>query len=125
MTVTLLAAMFSDGTIEAEPELKKELTELRLGMKEELVHNLAVLGEILSSPDVYSTKALDRIDADLSLRNTDTVRSTSEGGAQSAKNDLNSELKMLKQRQQRNGSAMQTQELLDLRGRIERRIARL
>lgn len=124
-TLTLLAAMFSDGTIEAEPDLKKELTELRLGMKEELVRNLAVLDEILSSPDVYSTKALDRIDANLSMRNSDIARSPSEGGAQSARDGLNSELKMLKQRQQRNGSALQMQELLDLKGRIERRIASL
>jgi hypothetical protein len=124
-TVTLLAAMFSDGTIEAEPDLKKELTELRLGMKEELIRHLALLDEIISSPDVYSTKALDRIDTNVSMRNVDTLRSSSESGAQEARTGLDSELRMIKQRQQRNGSAMQRQELLDLRGRIERRIARL
>ena len=124
-TLTLLAAMFSDGTIEAEPDLKKELTELRLGMKEELVRSLAVLDEIISSPDVYSPKALDRIDANLSFRNIDTARLPSEDGAQEARIGLTSELKRLKQRQQRNGNAMQRQELLDLKGRIERRIARL
>jgi cytochrome c556 len=123
--LTLLAAMFSDGSIEAEPDLKKELTELRLGMKKELVHNLARLDEILKSPDAYSTKAFDRIDANISSRNSDTVHSLSEEGAEQARNGLNSELKMLKQRQQPNGNAMQRQELLDLRGRIERRIARL
>ncbi len=124
-TVTVLAAMFSDGSIEAEPDLKRELTEERLGLKKELVRNLAILDEILSSADVYSTRALDRIEANVSSRNSDIVRSPSESGAQDARTAFSGELKMIKERQQRNGSAMQMQELLDLKGRMQRRIARL
>ena len=125
MTLTILAAMFTDGSIEAEPVLKKELSESRLGRKKELVRNLAVLDEILKSPDVYSTKALDHLEDNFSLRSNSDILSHSERGAQGAREELNSELKSLKAMQQRDGSAMQIQQLLDLRGRIERRIARL
>ena len=125
-TITILAAMFTDGTIEAEPVLKKELTEWRLGMKEELVRNLAALDEILSSPDVYSTEALDRLGSSLSLASDpDTVYSTSEIGARNVRETFKSQLQSLKERAQRNGNAMQRQRLVDLKSRIERRIASL
>ena len=124
-TLTVLGAMFTDGSIEAEPVLTKELREFRLGLKKELIRNLAVLDEILSSADVYSTKALDRLEDKFSFPSNSDALSNSERGVQSARDDLNSELKILRQRQQREGSAMQIQRLLDFRGRIERRIARL
>ena len=124
-TLTILGVMFADGTIEAEPVLKKELSESRLGLKKELIRNLAVLDEVLSSPDAYSKKGLDLLEDKFSLRGNAETRSHSESGAHSAREDLNSELKSLKQRQQREGSGMQIQQLLDLKGRIERRIARL
>lgn len=125
MTLTILAAMFADGSIEAEPVLKKELSETRLGLKKELIRNLAVLDEILGSPDAYSTKALDHLEDKFSFPSNSHALSNSESGVQSARNSLNSELKSLRQRQQHEGSAMQIQRLLDLRGRLERRIARL
>jgi hypothetical protein len=126
MTLTVLAAMFADGSIEAEPVLKSELSEWRLGLKKELVRGLKVLDEMLDSPDVNTTKALDRLDSRLSLPlDSDTSHSYSDSGTRDARNSFNSAIHSLRERQQRHGSLMQRQRLLDLKGRIERRIASL
>jgi hypothetical protein len=124
--VTILAAMFADGSIEADPVLKTELTEWRIALKKELARGLAALDEILGSPDVYTTKALDRLNSRLSLPlHSDTSHSHSDSGTRDARDSFNSAVQSLRERQQRHGSLMQRQRLLDLKGRIQRRIASL
>jgi hypothetical protein len=126
MKVTILAAMFADGSIEADPVLKTELSEWRLELKKELVRGLAVLDEVLGSSDVYTTKAMDRLDSRLSLSiDSATSHSYSTSGTRDARDSFNIEIQSLRERQQRHGTVMQRQRLLDLKGRIERRIASL
>jgi hypothetical protein len=126
MTLTVLAAMFADGSIEAEPVLKTELTQWRLGIKKELARGLAELDAILNSPEVHTTKALDRLDSRLSLPlDSDKSQSQSDSGTQHARDSLNSDIQSLRERGQRHGSLMQRQRLLDLKARIERRMASL
>ena len=125
-TVTVLAAMFTDGSIEAEPTLKTELTEWRKGLKEELARGLTVLNEILASPDVYSIKALDRLESRLSRPfNSDEKHSHSERGSKDARDSFYLDIQSLRERRERNGSLMQRQRLLDLKAHLERRIASL
>ena len=125
-TLTILAAMFADGSIEADPALKTELTEWRLGLKKELARGLRELEAILDSPDVGTTTALDRLNSKISLPlDSDTSRSYSDSGTRDARNSFSSAIQSLRERQQRHGSLMQRQRLLDLKARIERRIASL
>jgi hypothetical protein len=126
MTITVLAAMFADGSIEAEPGLKSELAEWRAALKEELARGLIVLDEILASPDVYSTKALDRFEWRISRPlNSDKRHSHSDRGVKDARDSFYSDIQSLRERQQRNGTLMQRQRLLDLKAHLEKRIASL
>jgi len=126
MTLTILAAMFADGTIEADGVLKSELTEWRLGLKRELARGLLELNAILDSPDVFTAKALNRLDSRLSLPlDSDTHQSHLADGTRHARISFNSDSQSLRERAQHRGTAMQRQRLLDLKGRIERRIASL
>jgi hypothetical protein len=125
-TLTILAAMFADGSIEADPVLKTELSEWRLGLKKELARGLAALDEILASPDVNNIKALDKLDSQLSLPlDSHTSHWHSESGTRDARQSFSSDIQSLRERAQRHGALMQRQRLLDLKGRIERRIASL
>lgn len=126
MTLTILAAMFADGSIEADPLLKTELSEWRLGLKKELARGLTELDAILESPDVYTAQALDRLDSRLSLSlDSETGSSPLASGTRDARDSFNSAIQSLRERAQRHGTLMQRQRLLDLKGRIERRIASL
>lgn len=123
-TLTILAAMFADGSIEAEPVLKTELSEWRLGLKKELARGLNQLNAILESPDGDSTEALDRLSSRLSPSlDSDVVRSHSESGTRDARDSFTSHIQSLRERAQRNGTLRQRQRLLDLKASIERRIA--
>lgn len=126
ITLTILAAMFADGSIEADPILKSELTEWRLGLKRELARGLVELNALLDSPDVFTEEALDRLDSRFSLPlDSDTRQSHSTDGTRDARYSLKSDIQSIRERAQRRGTALQRQRLLDLKGRIERRIARL
>ncbi|MDQ2976560.1 MAG: hypothetical protein M3R69_14275 [Acidobacteriota bacterium] len=125
MTVNVLAAMFADGSIEAEPILKTELTEWRVGLKKELARGLAAMEEVLESPDVYTTETLDRLDSQLTPLHSDKIHSHSELGTENARDSFKSAIQSLRERQQREGPFMQRQRLLDLKARLERRIASL
>ena len=126
MTLTILAAMFADGHIEADAELKSELTEWRLGLKRELARGLVELNAIVDSPEVFTEEALNRLDSRLALPlESDTFQSHLAEGTRSARHSFTSEIQSIRERAQRRGPALQRQRLLDLKGRIERRIASL
>lgn len=125
--LTILAAMFSDGSIEGDSIVAAELKEWRLGLKEELVRALSLIEKAMESPDVFELDALDRLESQLSsrpLESGDAKRHSIEG-SEDARNTLKTELQILRDRRQRNGAHMQRQRLLDLKARIERRIASL
>lgn len=125
--LTILAAMFSDGTIEGDPITVTELKKQRLVLKKQLTKALPLLEAALQSADVYNPEVLDRLESQLSslpLESDATERhSTSE--SRSARDDLIEDIKRLRERHRRNGAQMQRQRLLDLKTRIEKRIASL
>lgn len=124
--VTILAAMFADGSIEGDPVVVAKLKEWRLGLKKQLTRALSVLNETLESPDVDADVALDKLESQFSSfpLESDNARAPSRG-LRDGRDDLITDIQMLRQRRQRNGSLNQKKRLLELKGRIERRIARL
>ena len=123
MTLTILAAMFTDGTIEAEPVLKKELSAWRLALKKELARGLTELNAIIDSPNRDSAKTLDRLDSRLSQSlspspGSKTNLSDSDIGTQDAQDSFQGQLQSLRERQQRYGTLRQKQRLLNLKARF-------
>lgn len=125
--LTILAAMFADGSIEGDRVIAAELREWRAGLKKELTRALSVLDAALESPDVDSGMTLDNLEGRFSSIGLESYPANphSASGSQDARNTLNTEIQILRERRKRNGTHMQRQRLLDLRGRIERRIASL
>lgn len=125
--ITILAAMFADGSIEGDPATVIELKQWRLGLKRSLTSALLVLEAALESPEVNSPEALDRLESQLSSLSpeSDTAQSHSASGSRSARGDLISSIQLLRQRRQRAGALMQRQRILELKAQIERRIASL
>lgn len=125
--LTILAAMFADGSIEGDKAIVVELKEWRLGLKKQLILSLSDLDATLGSPDVDAATALDRLEFQFSNLSpeSDIAQLRSASGSRSARGDLISEIGTLRERRQRNGALMQRQRLLDLKARIQRRIASL
>lgn len=125
--LTILAAMFADGSIEGDHVIAAELKEWRWGLKKQLTRALSLLEATLESSDVDNAMALDRLESQFSSLSleSDTASPHSAGGSQNARNTLRTEIQILRERRQRNGALMQRQRLLDLKDRIERRIASL
>jgi hypothetical protein len=125
--ITILAAMYTDGSIEGDPVTSGELKEWRLGIKKQLIRGLSILNAILNSSDITSAAILDELQSKFSVIEVETDNATPQftSGTQDAKNSLNGEIQDLRDRRQRNGSTKQRQRLLNLKSRIERRIASL
>lgn len=125
--LTILAAMFADGTIEGDPTTVTELKQQRLALKKQLTQALPLLEAALESADVYTLEVLDRLESQLSslTLESDATQRPSTSESRSARDDLIENVKMLRDRRRRNGAHMQRQRLLDLKTRIERRIASL
>ena len=124
--VTILAAMFADGSIEGDPVVVAKLKEWRLGLKKQLTRALSVLNETLESQDVNADAALDRLESQFSSfpLESDNAQAPSRG-LRDGRDDLMTDIQMLRERRHRQGSLNQEKRLLELKGRIERRIARL
>jgi hypothetical protein len=124
MEITILAAMFTDGSMEGEPASVAELRPWRLGLKEELTRSLSVLDAMLQMP--HSPTALDSLTSRLSPSDdSELIRAGRASGARSARNSLNTEIELLRERLQRDRTLTQKEGLLELKRRIERRIASL
>jgi hypothetical protein len=118
--ITILAAMFADGSIEGDEAVVAELREWRFALKKQLSRSLSALDATLESPDVNAEKALDRLESQFSSLDPDSVIESRIAG-----DTLNTEIQILRENRQRQGALKQRQRLLDLKARIERRIASL
>jgi hypothetical protein len=125
--LTILAAMFSDGSVEGDSIVGAELKEWRIGLKEELRRALTLFERAMDSPDVFELDVLDRLESQLLSHSVESAdaKPHSLSSSEEARNTLKTELQMLRDRRRRNGAHMQRQRLLDLKARIERRIASL
>lgn len=119
--ITILAAMFADGSIEGDPATVAELTQWRLGLKEELRRSLSTLDEMLKSADYpLENLAIQSPPSDASQ----TVKAGMASGVRAARENLKTEIHLIQGRLQKDQTT-EKQELLELRKRIERRIAML
>lgn len=118
--VTVLAAMFADGSIEGDPVVSVELKDWRLKLKRQLAHALSILEATLETPDVDAAKVLDKLESQFSSRDPDSALDSRIAG-----DTLSTEIQILREKRERSGTLTQRQHLLDLKGRLERRLARL
>lgn len=124
--ITILAAMFADGDIEGDPATIRDLKQWRSGLKKELLRILPLLDRAIESPDVNSPEALDRLQSQISSLSSDSeTQPGTTNELRDAKGDLFTELQSLRQRLERNGVQNQQKRLLELKTRIEKRIASL
>ncbi|HUE82323.1 MAG TPA: hypothetical protein VMM84_09440 [Pyrinomonadaceae bacterium] len=142
--IAVLAVMFADGSIEGDPAIVTELTEWRSGIKLQLSRAIPLIEAALQSPDVNTSIALDRLESQISSLSveTDTIPvSSSEtqgpdqeearltyrviSGLRSARDDLLTNIRLLRERANKHGTHKQRERLLELKQRIERRIARI
>jgi hypothetical protein len=126
-TIAILAAMFTDGSVEGDPTTVKEVRDWRLDLKGQLRRGLSALDEILESTDVDNVAALERLEAQLSSLPLDPANAgaSSVRGLHDGKDALTNELNNLRSRQERYGSFNQRVNLMRLKERIKRRIASL
>lgn len=124
--IEILAAMFADGNIEGDPTAVKDLKQWRSELQKHLLRVLPLLERALESPDVNSLEALDRLESQISSLSSDSeTQPAKTSGFRDAKSDLLTELQALRQRLERNGVQNQQKRLLELKKRIEKRIASL
>lgn len=126
-TLTVLAAMFADGSVEGDPAIVREVKQWRSDLKTQLARGLYVLDETLKSPDGDRPLSLHSLEARFSSLPFDpaTTGASSARGVWDGKDSLVNELHLLRSRQQRNGNLNQREHLIELRERIKRRIASL
>jgi hypothetical protein len=117
--LTVMAAMFADGTIDGEPTTVGELRKWRLALKKQLTRSVTFLDAILESPDVDTAKALDRLKSQFSSLDPDSTTESRIAG-----DTLNTELQTLREKRDQE-PLKQRQHLFELKARIERRIANL
>ncbi len=122
--LTVLAAMFADGTIEGDSSTVEETRRWRSELKLQLSRGLTILNQVIDSSDVDSATALDNLESRFSSL-PDTRTQSSVGGLHDGKDSLVNEVHLLRERQGRNGNVHQREKLTALRNRIKRRIASL
>jgi hypothetical protein len=121
--LTILAAMFTDGSIEGDPATVEETRRWRSELKMQLSRGLILLNQVIDSSDVDSGAALDNLESHLS--SLPDTRTQSVGGLRDGKDSLVSDLHLLRQKLERRGNVNQRRSLTELRERIKRRIASL
>jgi hypothetical protein len=99
--ITILAAMFADGSIEGDEPVVVELREWRLALKKQLSRSLLVLDATLTSPDVDAEKALDRLESQFSSLDPESATESRLAG-----DTLSTEIQMLREKRQRRGESL-------------------
>jgi hypothetical protein len=120
-TITIMAAMFTDGSVEGELGTVQFATQRRAELKAHLTRGLVLLNEALDSADAESPEALDRIETGFSSLPADAPGSN--GGGHYAQENLLNELRDIRSTRKRNPNLNQRESLIELRDRIKRRIA--
>jgi hypothetical protein len=122
--LVILAAMFSDGSIEGESMTVSEIKQWRVGQKEQLTRSLSVIDAVLASPT--NPNALDRFASQLHPTSDSAVIQTEKGsGSRNARDSLDTEIELLRERLRHDPNLTQRDGLSQLKKRIERRIASL
>ena len=126
-TVTILAVMYADGSLEGDPITVAQLRDRRSALKAELKRILGLVVAEAQSRDAAIPGALDRLESAMSKLSTTVADGhTPQANAQrGAKDDVASLLEFMRHRQERNAHLNQRDLIRELKERIERRIAGL
>ena len=126
-TITILAVMYADGSLEGDEITVAELRDRRSALKAELKRMLGLVVAEAQSRDADIPGAFDRLESAMSkLPSTVADGHTPQANAQrGAKDDVASLLEVMRHRQERNAHLNQRELIRELKERIERRIAGL
>ena len=126
-TITILAVMYADGSLEGDQITVAQLRDRRSALKAELKRILGLVVAEAESRDADIPGAFDRIESAMSklpptVADGHTPQANSQRGA---KDDVASLLELMRHRQARNAHLHQRELIRQLKERIERRIAGL
>ena len=126
-TITVLAVMYADGSLEGDQITVAQLQDRRSALKAELKRILALVVVEAQSRDADIPGAFDRLESAMSkLSPTAADGETRHANAlRVAQGDFASVLKVMRFRQERNAHLNQRELIRELKERIERRIAGL
>jgi len=126
-TITILAVMYADGSLEGDQITVAQLRARRSAFKAELKRILGLVIAEAQSRDADIPGAFDRLELAMSkLPPTVADGHTPQANAQrGAKDDVASLLEVMRHRQERNAHLNQRELIQELKQRIERRITGL
>jgi|GEM_PF-2950834 len=126
-TITILAVMYADGSLEGDQITVAQLRDRRSALKAELKRILGLVVAEAQSGDADVPGAFDRLESAMwklppTVANGHTPQANAQRGA---KEDVASLLEVMRHRQERNAHLNQRELIRELKERIERRIAGL
>jgi hypothetical protein len=126
-TITILAVMYADGSLEGDQITVAELRDRRSALKAELKRMLGLVVAEAQSRGADTPGAFDRLESAMSkLSATVADGETPQANAQrGAKEDFANLLEVMRYRQQRNAHLNQRELIRELKDRMERRLAGL
>ena len=126
-SITILAVMYADGSLEGNQITVAQLHDRRSALKAELKRVLGLIVAEAQSPDADISGAFDRLEAAISeLPPTAGDGNTPQSNAlRTAQDDVTNVIAIMRNRQQRNAHLNQRELIRELSDRIERRIAGL
>ena len=126
-TITILAVMYADGSLEGDQITVAQLRDRRSALKAELKRILGLVVAEAQSRDADIPGAFDRLESAMSkLPSTVADGHTLQANAlRVAKGDVAKVLEVMRTRQERNAHLNQRELIRQLKERIERRIAGL
>lgn len=126
-SITVLAVMYADGSLEGDQNTVAQLRDRRSALKAELKRILGLVVAESQSRDADIPGAFERLESAMSkLPSTVADGHTPQANAQrGAKDDVANLLEFMRHRQERNAHLNQRELIRQLKERIERRIAGL
>ena len=122
-TITILAVMYADGTLEGNQTTVAELQKNRSALKVELRRMLGLIIAEAESREADTPGAFDRLESAISK--LPPTHGDSTNALVGAKGDLAALIDVMRTRQQRNAHLNQRDLIRQMKERIERRIAGL
>lgn len=124
-TITLLAVMYADGSLEGDPITVAQLRDRRSALKGELKRILGLVVAEAQSRDADIPGAFDRLESAMSKLPVADGHTPQANEQRGAKEDVASLLEFMRHRQEGNTHLNQRELIRELKERIERRIAGL
>src|SRR5215217_2449831 len=124
-TITILAVMYADGSLEGDPVTVAQLRDRRSALKAELKRILGLVVAEAQSRDANTPGAFDRLASAMSKLSVADGHTPQANAQRGAKDDVASLLEVMRHRLERNAHLNQRDLIRELKERIERRIAGL